>query len=81
MVALVFMAFNIVPLLGLLFRPLAILSAIAAILLGHLGFSASRRVGVGRKLAIAGLVTGYIAAAALVWYLVSWAVGVTTAFG
>lgn len=65
-----------IPVLGLLAAMLAVVPAVVAIALGHVGLSRSRQIGgTGRVMAIVGLCAGYVALAILVATAVWWIVG------
>jgi hypothetical protein len=65
-----------IPVLGLLAAMLAVVPAVVAIALGHVGLSRSRQIGgIGRVMAIVGLCAGYIALAILVGTAIWWVVG------
>ena len=76
LVALAIGVWSPVPVLGLLAAMLAVVPAVAAIALGHVGLSRSRQIGgIGRVMAIVGLCAGYIALTILVATAVWWIVG------
>jgi len=69
-------AWSPIPVLGLLAAMLAVVPAVVAIALGHVGLSRSRRIGgIGRVMAIVGLSAGYVALGILVATAIGWIVG------
>jgi uncharacterized membrane protein len=71
-VAIVFGIWSPIPFIGLFFAFLGGLPALLAVILGHVGFSASKRVGVGRGNSLAGLVMGYVTIGIIALTTLAW---------
>ncbi|HYJ49366.1 MAG TPA: hypothetical protein VEX12_05565 [Microbacterium sp.] len=64
-----------VPIVGVLAALAAVVPAVFAVAFGHVGLSRSRQIeGIGRKAAITGLYTGYVALGIIVATTIGWIV-------